>query len=177
MNIELTTSLASQINRAHIACCEADGPVREALIAKANAARECGLYLIEAKEQVGHGKWMEWANSNLGFSLEIAHRYMRFARAYPQPIESLPEGVGSVKAALIASGALEAPSRDGQQTRHELGFNATLTSLMMGFRRNVLARPLEQWAEEEKQTAIQELKPFAEWYEQLCESWATASHA
>jgi hypothetical protein len=40
----------------------------------------CGKALIEAKQQVGHGAWLDWMIDNLDFSPRKAQRHMRIAR-------------------------------------------------------------------------------------------------
>lgn len=41
------------------------------------AARNCGQYLLAAKEQVGHGKWEDWLRTNVPFSQWTACKYIR----------------------------------------------------------------------------------------------------
>lgn len=161
MNTELTTSLVTQIKQAHNACCAADHPIREALIEKANRARECGIYLIEAKAQCGHGRWMEWVNLNLGLSMEMVSRYIRFANCYPNPITALPECVDSLKDAMIASGALVAPARTEQQ-RSQLGFLTRFTDAAMRFTGlltgQIEKQSLDDWPDSEVEGAIAEIE-------------------
>ena len=44
-----------------------------------------GRLLIEAKECVGHGKWLHWLKANVTFTERTAQRYMRLATAASNP--------------------------------------------------------------------------------------------
>jgi hypothetical protein len=65
--------LAEQINFLHS---EYETHQREA-VTDAIAAGEA---LIEAKQHVGHGNWIDWVNTRLGFTERTARRYMQIAR-------------------------------------------------------------------------------------------------
>jgi hypothetical protein len=45
-------------------------------------ALACGRLLIEAKEQLKHGKWLPWLNTKCDVSVRTAQAYMRVARAF-----------------------------------------------------------------------------------------------
>ena len=65
--------LARQINEEHTACETSYG---HAL----SHAFEAGRLLIEAKERVGHGRFMDWVRDSVAFSHDTADNYMRLAR-------------------------------------------------------------------------------------------------
>lgn len=68
----LLSDIASDINTAH-----------DAAISHANQAvqlaRRCGELLLEAKSQLGHGKWLPWLNTHCRVSARQASNYMRVA--------------------------------------------------------------------------------------------------
>ena len=66
-----------------------------------NAILEIGRRLIEAKAQLGHGEWLDWLGNEVEFSEATAQRFMRLAKAYPNP--SPVTDLGASKAlALLA---------------------------------------------------------------------------
>jgi hypothetical protein len=80
--------LAERINFEHD---QYENSQREAIV----HAIAAGEALIEAKEHVGHGKWLRWVDDHLDFSERTAQYYMRIARN-PQRVADL----GSVRQAL-----------------------------------------------------------------------------
>jgi Protein of unknown function (DUF3102) len=69
--------LAQAIEREHLAAHQA---ARTAL----EHALECGRLLIEAKAQVGHGRWLAWVEEHLSFGPRQATNYLRLAREVPK---------------------------------------------------------------------------------------------
>lgn len=72
---ELMT-LAEQINTEHRAC---DKALRTGL----NHAVRAGELLVEAKDQVEHGRWGQWLADNFEGSARTAQAYMKVAREIP----------------------------------------------------------------------------------------------
>src|SRR5262245_42567066 len=63
-------------------------------------AHKCGLALLKAKEQVGHGHWLRWLADNVPFKQQRANEYMRLAEGWSK----LPPGGDlSIKEALARS--------------------------------------------------------------------------
>jgi hypothetical protein len=70
------SDIATRANMAHDNACEA--------AAQAVAyAIEAGRALIDAKDIVGHGDWLEWLKDNVTFSDRTARLYMRLAEVVP----------------------------------------------------------------------------------------------
>ncbi len=93
-NIQLEITLVENIKRTHAQAIELANQAVHAGNAAILAARECGQYLKEAKEAVGHGSWLEWlSNSNHGWNIsnETARKWMKLAEA---PIETLMDAQG-----------------------------------------------------------------------------------
>jgi hypothetical protein len=67
--VNITTTLATDINREHAA----------ALAAANNAmqhAMEAGKLLAQAKQEIGHGGWLQWLQGNFDGSARMAQRYI-----------------------------------------------------------------------------------------------------
>ena len=77
--------IAHEINEAYAA---ANGLALEAT----EHAVRCGELLIEAKKQVGHGRWYSWLNKNCpSISERTAQAWMRVARKWPKWLEENPQ--------------------------------------------------------------------------------------
>lgn len=150
MQQQLESSLVAQIHQAHAECIACDTDIRAVILAKINKARECGLYLEDAKDKAGHGNWERWVATNLRFSIDTAKLYMRFAKANREPVTDLKDGVNSLKDAMIASGALTAPAghRSGQQL-HEPNLFAVVakyaTNFSAEFEKQFTRKPIEEY--------------------------------
>jgi hypothetical protein len=58
--------------------------VRDGVGESLEAAKNCGLFLVSIKEEVGHGHWLDWfQNNKIPFSLATANNYMRVAKSQP----------------------------------------------------------------------------------------------
>ena len=97
--------LATKINNAH-------RQAREAAKVSLQRAIEVGEYLIEAKEQVGHGDWLAWLTDNVAFSDRSAQAYMQCAR-HKDEINTKT----AAAADLTLREGLETISFEGRRTR------------------------------------------------------------
>jgi hypothetical protein len=169
---ELSTTLAASINTAHAECMACDDDIRTVVLKKINKARECGIFLMEAKAQCGHGKWLKWVADNLRFGEGMALAYMRFATANPQPVEDLDDGIRCLKDAMIASGALSAPSGHGQQQRSahtwldRIALAAGAVARLVNEHREK-SGDVATWTAEERAAAKAQLDPLVKVWEAL----------
>lgn len=133
MNTELATSLTNAINAAHSECVNLDDHIRDLLLAKVNKARQCGLLLMEFKEHCGHGSFAKRFSDErtFAFTLRCAQNYMAFARANPDEITNLADGIGSLYDAMIASGAIAPPLGHASQSRSSLSWIDRFGSAVM----------------------------------------------
>ena len=69
--------LADCINHEHLQCEQAFGSMLQ-------HAKTAGEYLIQAKNQVPHGGWMDWVAQNCKFKLRTATNYMNVAKAWDE---------------------------------------------------------------------------------------------
>jgi hypothetical protein len=83
------TSLADAIVRAHANVQSATRAMMAAKRSMLAYAREAGDLLIEAKETVPHGSWLNWLAANCpGISERVAQNYMRIAENWERlPVE------------------------------------------------------------------------------------------
>ena len=172
MTADLSTSLAETINQSHADCMACDEDIRTVVLHKVNKARECGLYLIEAKASAGHGQWARWVAGNLRFGDDTALAYMRFARANPEEIRELKHGVGSLTDAMYARGALAEPHRVGQQQRITSTWldrwssgAQTLYGLYNAAREKI--GDVTTWPAAEREAMKAQIEPLVRVYEQL----------
>jgi hypothetical protein len=93
-------SLAAVANEAHVCGQEA---VRKSL----SYFRTAGEALMEAKRQVGHGRWLTWLKENVVFSYRQASRYMLLARNWdeldgPSNLESALDALANGDSSRLA---------------------------------------------------------------------------
>ena len=166
---ELSTTLVIAINDAHALSQGSDQIIRDAIIEKCNRVRACGLLLMEAKASIGHGNFSNWIRDNLTFSCETAQLYMRYARANPQPIAELQDGILCLRDALVASGALSSSGHESQN-RSTLTWLDHFTSVAMkltGFINGQIEKSggdVAAWPDEQRQAAKRQLQPIVDLY-------------
>lgn len=68
-------TIAHLINDEHAA-------VEGASLTTLEHAHAAGQLLLEAKQAVGHGNWLDWVAKNVKFSVRTAQRYIRLAEKY-----------------------------------------------------------------------------------------------
>jgi Protein of unknown function (DUF3102) len=68
----VTATLADKANACHLAACRAAND-------SVRFATEAGKALLEAKQIVGHGRWLQWVKKNLTFTDRTARYYMQLA--------------------------------------------------------------------------------------------------
>lgn len=172
MDSQLSTTLADSINNTHRECMGCDGELKEILLLKINKARECGIFLMEAKDKAGHGKWEDWVKVNISFDVRMAQFYMKFAKANPKPVTHLEDGIASVKDAMIASGTIAPPQGHKSQLRHSnpnpfQSFVSLTSDIQGAFRKWQEQAPIDEWSDELKSQVKGQLEPLVKIYEQL----------
>lgn len=75
--LPVLADIAASINNVHR---EVLGMKRRAL----EHARMAGTLLRQAKDEIGHGGWLDWRNANLEFSERTAQVYMRIAEKWDE---------------------------------------------------------------------------------------------
>jgi hypothetical protein len=69
-------------------------------------ARTAGQFLTDAKQQLGHGKWLPWLRDHCGLSVRTAQGYMRLARLSPTEAQRVADM--SLRQALQATATSKA---------------------------------------------------------------------
>ena len=148
-----------------------DEELRELLLKKLNTARECGLYISEARETLSK---REFAEATKGISLPAVRAYVAFAKHNRhQPVTELKSGMRSmadVMLALQTGGLLPFPNTGhGEQRLLDPGnlFSAisrNLQKALVGFAKVQNAKPLSRWEPLQLETFLEELKPVVKAY-------------
>ena len=181
---QIQVNLADQIRQAHIDAVtiaeHAKGYASEA-VAK---AIECGQLLIQQKEALGHGSWMEWQTENLpDIKRETVRKYMQVAKAargsLPAPESDAGQittsggnlkNAASLRQAFVAIGLLPEPenkAEDNNPNKPWVKFIRFLDGFRLWFNRRVDDDPLETWPEESRRILKNELRWFSELYSKL----------
>lgn len=80
-------------------------------------AKEAGDLLIEAKEQVQHGKWLPWLEAHCHVSADMAGKWMKLAREWPRLVATHSERVpylGVKEAVRLLAKPRKAKEEDSQ---------------------------------------------------------------
>jgi hypothetical protein len=110
-SLELLARLANESAREHLSA------GRTSL----EAARRAGVYLLEAKRLVGHGRFADFIAEHCEFSHATACRYMRLARKYPGPDKFLTMTNLTIAEALrLAAGEDEPPPPPRDERQDEM---------------------------------------------------------
>ncbi|HWL53855.1 MAG TPA: hypothetical protein VNQ90_15555 [Chthoniobacteraceae bacterium] len=149
------------------------------LIEQINKARETGILLQGAKAKCRHGEWKlrfktykgkGRTNSTFEFDYSTACNFMRVAKALPEPIIRLPEGIRVLTDIYRGMGALPDPEeRAGSRPRLEYVSRASkrVNELVVIISKWRETKPLEQWTAQERETIKDQIKPIAELYREL----------
>lgn len=173
-NIELV----DKINKSHSECYEWADKLKDAALGSINKARETGLYLIELQEQTPHGKWGSLfrckgdTEAPIHFNDVTASRWIRLAKALPEPIESLPDGIRHLTDMLKAVHALPESQGHGEQTKHEgrspfqslTKFTSEIQGCLSQWRKD---KPIDEWSPELKDQVKSQLEPLVKFYQSL----------
>lgn len=124
-------------------------------------ARECGQYLIEARENAPHKKLKPWLMSHVTFmNYETACRWVRLAET---PLEELENSL-SVRQAYIAAGILPESKNttSGATNRDPDGTNwiGVLDRLTISVEKIFDSRPVSTWQESERNMFIERARPM-----------------
>jgi tRNA U34 2-thiouridine synthase MnmA/TrmU len=166
---ELQTTLVSKIVE-H--ACEAEERRNAAVEEMRKALRNAvatGHYLIEAKQEVGHGNWVRWFDENIRsntklvsfFDIRTAQLYMKLTTLPQEVLDKCP----GKKEAYIA---LNMWHRDESQhiNRDPQGTNwiGILSNLTVKIEHLFDTRPISEWEEHERKVFIERARPVVKRY-------------
>lgn len=181
MDTQLELNLASQIRETYTESIrlaqEAKNYVSDAVV----KAVECGRLLIQQKEGLQHGGWLDWVHDNLSdISYETLARYMRVAKSINElqgkeangdlsHVTNL-ENPSSLRQAYIALGILPQPKPKDETPDPQkpwVKYVKFLDGFRLWFNKRVDQSPLDDWPDDARRVLKNELKWFAELYETL----------
>ena len=122
------SALAEQINSEHRQC-------EESLRKTLNHAYRCGVLLLQAKENVPHGQWGKWLETNCIVGPRMSQNYMKIAVNYSP--ETLPGG--SIREAIAALA--------GPKTKHVAVLDKSETVIHIARMETVLSRAINFYSE------------------------------
>ncbi len=177
MTEENQTNLAPQIREAYQEANQLAEQARGYASQAVAKAVECGRLLIQQKESIGHGSWLEWIEFNLPDISEVTvRRYMRVAKAAGEisdstqvianqasdrsPVTDLSDAA-TLKQAYIALGILPAPEDKSDQppdpNKPWVKFTRFLDGFRLWFNKRMDEDPLETWPEDSRRVLKNEL--------------------
>ena len=184
MSEAIEVNLAGKIRAVHA---EAQVSAEQAKTYASHAvakAVECGQLLLQQKEALGHGKWLDWQANNLP---EISHdtvsRYMRVAKAATKVLPAAQgvddsnfasvrnlEDTPTLKQAYMALGLLPAPEKKPEvvdPNKPWVKFTRHLDGFRLWFNKRMDEAPLSTWPEDSRRILKNELRWFVQLYERL----------
>ena len=169
MTEQLQINLASQIREAYQ---NANSLATDAKTIAADAiskAIECGRLLIQQKESLGHGSWLEWLDANVPeISDRTARKYMVLAK---RNHGSDLNDAASLRQAYIATGIIPSPEEKvptpPDPNKPWVKFTRFLDGFRLWFNKRIDEDPLESWPEDARRILKNELRWFAELYARL----------
>lgn len=163
--------LVAQANAAHARCMALDEDVRDVILDKVNAIRECGLILASIKTGRKHGEWLGLFDpeneTRFAFGARTAQTYMRFAEALPREVTSLPDGIRSITAFMRATGALPPADPNDGEARNTNPFSALMDGVKAIRHTFTGWGDVKTWPQNRREQAREQLRPLVEFYEEL----------
>jgi hypothetical protein len=160
MTQELEISLATKINETYTESLSLAQGAKEQASLAIQKVIECGQYLIEAKQSVGHGNWGTWLSANVrNLSQDTATRYMKLAQT---PHDMLKDAY-SIRQAYICAGILDKPGNPSAGQNHDpdgVNWINLLSKMTVQIERLFDTKPISQWADVERETFVERAKPI-----------------
>ncbi len=184
MTEQLELNLAPQIRDAYNESVHLAVDAKERASLAVTKAIECGQLLLQQKQSLGHGSWLEWVDQNLqGISYETLARYMRVAKAASQqltapaadansnlsPVTNL-ENAPTLKQAYIALGILPMPVEKSNKPDPNKGwvkYVRFIDGFRLWFNKRMEDDPLDTWPENARRILKNDLRWIAELYQRL----------
>ena len=152
-----------------------------AVLEQANDMRAAGEWLAELKAECGHKGWQgvfatakgkEQITPVLPFDYMTGQRYMRFAKAFPEPLK-LTDVAGKRNATeiMVSCGAIQKKKKDGEKI-HEV---PTLTEMFINFHMEwneflhgvQKLYPQADWNEDDTAKIKRQLKPIVDFFHSI----------
>ena len=165
LQINLTEQIREAFRDANRLATDARAVASEA-VAK---AIQCGQLLLQQKESLGHGSWLEWLDANLPeITDRTARRYMALAKR--THVSDLND-TATVRQAYLATGIIPEPEEKTptppDPNKPWVRFTRFLDGFRLWFNKRVEDDPLDSWPEDSRRVLKNELRWFADLYERL----------
>jgi len=169
MSEQLQINLASQIREAYQNANRLATDARAVASDAIAKALECGQLLIQQKESLGHGSWLEWLDANVPeITDRTARRYMALAK---RTHVSVLNDTATVRQAYLATGIIPSPEEKApappDPNKPWVRFTRFLDGFRLWFNKRVDDDPLDSWPEDSRRILKNELRWFAELYARL----------
>jgi len=169
MTEQLQINLAPQIREAFQDSNRLANDARGVASDAISKALECGRLLIQQKESIGHGSWLEWLDANVPeISDRTARKYMALAK---RNHDSDLTDSASLRQAYLATGIIPAPEEKAPSppdpNKPWVRFTRFLDGFRLWFNKRIEDDPLDTWPEDSRRVLKNELRWFAELYERL----------
>lgn len=142
-----------------------------------NHCRQEGFLLMDRKEGLPHGEWMNLFNSkrtlsvHYPFTYKTAQRYMSMAKRYPNTITD--KSTAALASREMWDHASELSNGHGPQELHQGDFFTVIGQKIMGvvdlWKKEITIRPINTWEPHTAHEFVEQMKPLVTLYEQAKE--------
>ncbi len=169
MSEDLQINLALQIREAYQSANQIAGDARAVAAEAISKALECGQLLIQQKEAIGHGSWLQWLDENVPeISDRTARKYMALAK---RNHGSDLNDSASLRQAYLATGIIPAPEEKSptppDPNKPWVRFTRFLDGFRLWYNKRMDEDPVDSWPEDSRRVLKNELRWFADLYERL----------
>jgi len=169
MSEELKINLAEQIREAFRDANRLATDARAVASDAVAKAIQCGQLLLQQKESLGHGSWLEWLDTNVPEISEwTARRYMALAkRAHVPDLND----AATVRQAYIATGILPSPAEPEagppDPNKPWVRYVRFIDGFRLWFNKRMDENPLDTWPEDARRVLKNDIRWIAELYGRL----------
>ena len=168
MTEQLELNLTPQIRQAYADANRYASDARGVAVQAIAKAIECGQLLVQQKESLGHGSWLDWLDANLPEMTDrTARRYMALAkRTHMSDLNNST----TVRQAYLATGILPMPVEKSNKPDPNKGwvkYVRFIDGFRLWFNKRMEDDPLETWPENARRVLKNDLRWIAELYQRL----------
>ena len=168
MTEQLELNLAPQIRETYRESIQLAEVAKERASLAVSKALECGQLLIQQKQAIGHGSWLDWLYANLPeLTDRTARRYMALAKR--THVSDLNDTT-MARQAFLTTGILPMPvekSTKPDPNKPWVRFTRFLRGFRLWYNKRIDENPLDKWEEDSRRILKNELRWFADLYERL----------
>jgi hypothetical protein len=162
-NQELKTAIAGEVQRLHQIAESHATTAKDAAGKAMEAAIQCGGYLNEFDR--GNGSLLAWLRDNVpSLTHQRAKAYLSLFRTYSKRIEQEPDHRALVQLEIVGVGTIVSTPRSGFIQPKWIGWIGSTRGYFDQLQRE---RPLDQWAQEEREAVADQLRPLVDLWRKL----------